>query len=95
MATKEGFARIQKSHVEQACRALARGPAGGGGSYFVRFEGAELPAKRVLRDAYMLANGAEISPREFSGGQYTQRILEQLGFEVVVRGGEGGKAEDS
>ncbi len=84
--TKEGFTKIERKHVEEACRALAKaGSAGGGGSYFVRFEGHELPAKRVLRDAYHRANQSEIDAKEFSGGQYTARILQKLGFEVTVR----------
>jgi len=82
----ERFAKIERTHVEEACRSLAKGVAGGGGgSYFVRFEGNDLPAKRVLREAYQRANQSEIGAKEFSGGQYTARILQRLGFEVVVR----------
>jgi hypothetical protein len=83
--TKEGFAKIERTHVEEACRLLVKGGAGGwGGSYFVRFEGSDLPAKRVLLEAYQRANQSEIGAKEFSGGQYTARILQRLGFEVVV-----------
>lgn len=84
--TREGFTKIERAHVEEACRSLAKGgTAGGGGSYFVHFEGHDLPAKRVLREAYQRANKSEIDAKEFSGGQYTARILQRLGFEVVVR----------
>lgn len=83
---REGFEKIQREHVEQACREfLDHGPPRGGGAYFVRFEGKELPAKAILRNAYRLANGQEISAGKFSGGVYTARILEGLKFEVVVR----------
>ncbi len=83
---REGFAKIERAHVEEACRLLVKGGAGGGGgSYFVRFDGNDLPAKRVLREAYQRANQSEIGAKEFSGGQYTARILQRLGFEVVVR----------
>ena len=89
---REGFSKIQREHVEQACKALvAEGVARTGGSYFVRFGGNELPAKRVLREAYRIANGEEIDAGEFSGGVFTQRILEGAGFEVLVRA-EGNKS---
>jgi hypothetical protein len=86
--TRDGtnFGKIRREHVEQACRSLvAVGPSPGGGSYFVQFEGHDLPAKRVLRDAYRYANDCEIDAKKFSGGQYTAGILRQLGFEVIVR----------
>ena len=77
--------KISKEHVERACRELARAEARGGGSYFVSFEGKELPAKRVLREAYRIAYGDELNASTFSGGTYSQRILEGLGFKVIVR----------
>jgi uncharacterized protein (DUF2235 family) len=43
-----------------------------------------LPAKRILQDAYRLANGDELHAREFSGGTFTARILAALGFEIIV-----------
>lgn len=82
----DGFTRIQREHVEKVCRELIQiGGFSGGGSYFVRFEGHELPAKRVIRDAYRHANEREIGTKEFSGGQFVARILQRLGFEVIVR----------
>jgi hypothetical protein len=82
---KEGFSKIQREHAEQACKALlSEGAVRGGGSYFVVFGKERLPAKAVLKVAYKLANGQEISSREFSGGLYTQRILERLGLVVEV-----------
>jgi hypothetical protein len=82
----EGFGKIRREHVEQAWRDLVRGgTAGGGGSYFVRFEGHEVPAKRLLREAYRHANAREIDAKDFSGGQFVARILQRLGFEVLVR----------
>ncbi|KYF70840.1 hypothetical protein [Sorangium sp. So ce388] len=83
--TGERFGKIRREHVEQACRELmASGAPKGGGSYFVRFDGRELPAKRVLRDAYRHANEREIEAKDFSGGQFVAKILQRLGFEVVV-----------
>lgn len=82
----EGFAKIQREHIERACRELTQtGEHAAGGSYFVRFEGRDLPAKRVVRDAYRHANEREIETTKFSGGQFVARILQRLGFEVVVR----------
>ncbi|WP_437277888.1 MULTISPECIES: hypothetical protein [unclassified Sorangium] len=84
--TGERFGKVRREHVEKACRELtASGASTGGGSYFVRFDGRDLPAKRVLRDAYRHANEREIEAKAFSGGQFTARILQKLGFEVVVR----------
>jgi hypothetical protein len=81
----EGFGKIRREHVEQACRDLVQsGAAPGGGSYFVRFADHELPAKRVLRDAYRHANAREIEAKAFSGGQFVAKILQRLGFEVVI-----------
>lgn len=81
----EGFGKIRREHVEQACRKIIEsGGQVGGGSYFVRFGEQELPAKRVLRDAYRHANEREIEAKDFSGGQFVAKILQRLGFEVVV-----------
>ena len=81
-----GLASIRREHIEQACREVLRGGLPrGGGAYFVRFEGEEYAAKLILRHAFKLANNREVSSKELSGGQYTARILEGLGFEVVVR----------
>jgi hypothetical protein len=80
------FGKIQREHVEAACRELIKsGTFASGGSYFVRFDEHDLPAKRVLREAYRLANERDISTKEFSGGQFTAQILKGMGFEVVVR----------
>jgi hypothetical protein len=77
--------KLSSDQVKRACRELARAGARGGGSYFVAFDGVELPAKLVLREAYRLAYGEEIPSSKFSGGTYTERILTALGFKVVVR----------
>jgi hypothetical protein len=82
---REGFARIERRHVEAACQGLLAEGGRGGGSYFVRFGGVDLPAKRVLREAYRLATGSEISASQFSGGVFTQRVLEALGVEIIIR----------
>ena len=83
---REGFNKIRHEHVEQAFREVdAAGGAGGGGSYFVSIDGKELPAKRVLRVAYRIANGTEIPASAFSGGTFTAKVLEAVGVKVVVR----------
>jgi hypothetical protein len=83
---RDGFSKIKREHIEEAFRlAKLEGVPARGGSYFVKLDGTELPAKRILRDAYKLANGNEISPSAFSGGVFTARILEALGLEVIVR----------
>jgi hypothetical protein len=85
----EGFAKIEREHIERACRELIQsGEHAAGGSYFVRFEGRDLPAKRVVRDAYRYANEREIGTHKFSGGQFVARILQRLGFDIIVRQGE-------
>jgi hypothetical protein len=85
-AGREGFSRIQRDHVERAFREIQRETTGArGGSYVLQIGGAELPAKRVLRVAYRIANGAEIAASAFSGGVFTAKILEHLGFKVTVR----------
>lgn len=83
----KGFGNITRSHIESACKGLAQNESGtkGGGSYFVRFQGQEFPAKRVLREAFRLANQHEIEAKEFSGGKFVAQILERLGFEVIVK----------
>jgi hypothetical protein len=82
----QGFANITREHVDQACRELVRaGTVAGGGSYFVAFNGKELPAKRVVREAYQVANGREIGTNEFSGGEFCERILTKLGVTVIKK----------
>jgi hypothetical protein len=83
---REGLSKIRREHVERAFLEVAREGGGAmGGSYFVKIGEKELPAKRVLRAAYRLANGDEISAGAFSGGVFTAKILQSLGLEVVVR----------
>lgn len=82
---RQRLSKISKEQVEQACRQLVKADVRGGGSYFVVFDGKELPAKRVLREAYRVAYGQELDAKTFSGGAYTQRILEGVGIRVVVR----------
>jgi hypothetical protein len=83
---KAEFEKVTAEHVRTVCRRLIQAGVGaGGGSYFVRFDGKELPAKRVLKEAFELANGREISVNDFSGGKFTAEILQRAGTEVVVR----------
>ena len=84
---RDGLRNIRREHVEDAFRELElEGVAATAGSYFVRMNAREVPAKRLLRAAYKLANAKDIPASAFSGGTFTAEILRALGFEVVVRG---------
>jgi hypothetical protein len=85
-ATDQGFGKIERGHIEQACQQLAGTAAKARGSYFVCYNGQELPAKAVVARAFHIANAREVSTKSFSGGQFVTRILVRFAFEVVVRG---------
>lgn len=73
---KAEFEKITAEHVCTICKRLVdAGVQAGGGSYFVKFQDKELPAKRVLKEAFELANGREISVNDFSGGSSPQKSL--------------------
>ena len=51
---------------------------------FVHFDGRNLPAKQVLRQAHYCAVKAD--PGDFSGGEFSARLLGRLGFTIVRKG---------
>jgi hypothetical protein len=84
---------IRAEHVTQACelvvgeRGVTRGTAKG---IFVVFRDHTLPAKHVLRLAYLLANGLAVdTPLKFSSGEGTVSRLQGLGFKVVRNSSQG------
>lgn len=54
--------------------------------YFLRANGTDYDSKAIVGAAHTLRHGTPLTAAEFSGGEATvQRLLEDLGFEVVVR----------
>lgn len=54
---------------------------------FIIFEGDALPAKQVIRTAYLLANNLPLDTKlKFSSGERIARRLRSLGFVVERRG---------
>lgn len=49
---------------------------------FLVYNGKNYPAKHIRGMAYKMANGADISKNEYSGGEETARFLRNLGFTV-------------
>jgi hypothetical protein len=47
--------------------------------------GDRYPPKLVLSEAAQIATGGELSRRTFSGGERTNRRLEDLGFKIVPK----------
>jgi hypothetical protein len=54
-------------------------------SFDLVFDGKEYPPKYVLSLAFKHATDTELPPSSFSGGEQTNSILRDLGFEVVER----------
>ena len=52
-------------------------------SFLLIFEGKRYPPKYVLSLANKFANGEELDPSRFSGGQETNNFLKRLRFEIV------------
>jgi hypothetical protein len=81
------WATVRREHVNRACELVlsgqrpARAKAKG---LFVTFEGHNLPAKHVLRVAYLLANNLSVETEvRFASGEGTMRRLGVLGFTVT------------
>jgi hypothetical protein len=76
-------------HVDRACKLVAEGKhrprARAKGIFLVR-DDQELPAKHVLRLAYLLAHNRPLDEAmRFASGEGTIRVLRGLGFIVVRR----------
>lgn len=86
---KQVFSPVNHDDVVAACREtlVSGAPANRTSkSTFVIFEGHQLPAKYVLGRAYEIATGRTLAPEDYTGGEATARILQNLGFQVIVGG---------
>lgn len=54
--------------------------------YSVSYKGKEYPPKYVLTLANKYANGFELEPSEFSGGEMSHKFLKRLEFQIVLKG---------
>ena len=76
---------LRKEHVQKAIEKFLLNPS----SYpkarttFLKYKDKELPAKHILGMAYEIATGTFPSKDDYSGGDETEHILRNLGFEVV------------
>ena len=85
---KQQFLRITKVHVLDAIERLKAGEKtrwGNSRKFLLKHEGVGLPPKAVLGLAACIANGvSEWDLGDFSGGEETNNVLRNLGFQVVV-----------
>jgi len=75
---------VRAEHVRRACELVVSGqhpPRSKAKELFITHEGQHLPAKHVLRLAYLLANQLPLdSDLRFASGEGTIRRLRGLGF---------------
>ena len=75
---------VRAEHVKQACDLVASGehaPRSTAKGLFVSHNGRDLPAKHVLRLAYLLANSLSLDKElRFASGEGTLNRLRALGF---------------
>ena len=78
---------VGREHVDQACKLVREGkhaPRAQAKGIFLVSKGERLPAKHVLRLAYLLANNMSLDTKlKFSSGEGTVRRLRNMGFEVA------------
>lgn len=77
---------INQAHVIKAIREIDKNgiPKGRKSKKFqLSYNGKYYPPKYVISLANKYANGVELEPSEFSGGQETNNFLKKLGFEVM------------
>ena len=78
---------VKAEHVKQACDLVATGqraPRSTAKGLFVSHNGRDLPAKHVLRLAYLLANNLSLDNElRFASGEGTLNRLRALGFTVT------------
>ena len=83
------WSSIGTEHVTRALELLAKDPANrnrGGRSLFVVHQSLSLPAKDVMRMAYLLANKLPTDTKvKFSSGEGIMARLKSLGFAVERR----------
>jgi hypothetical protein len=80
---------VTAEHVRRACDLVASGqnpPRAKAKGLFITYQDRDLPAKHVLRLAYLLANHLPLeSEVRFASGEGTIKLLRGLGF-TVARG---------
>jgi len=78
---------VGAEHVREACRLVASGaqrPRAKAKGIFLVHDGNPLPAKHVLRLAYLLAKRLPLDTKvRFSSGEGTVKRLQKLGFEAA------------
>jgi hypothetical protein len=81
------WATVRAEHVTRACDLVVSGqrpPRAKAKDLFIAYEGHNLPAKHVLRLAYLLANHLPLhSDLRFASGEGTIKRLRGLGFTVT------------
>jgi hypothetical protein len=76
---------IEKKHIIRAMREIDSNgilPSRESRSFFLISGGKRYPPKYVLSLANKFANGEELYPSSFSGGQETNNFLKRLGFDI-------------
>jgi len=77
---------IKLEHILKAIEEIKRNgiPKGKNSrKFFLEFNGNYYPPKYVISLANKYANGEELDPEEFSGGEETNTFLKELGFNIV------------
>ena len=77
---------IRREHVIKAVEEVeiyGIPPGRGSNRYLLEYTGKYYPPKYVISLANRHANGEELSPSEFSGGQESNGFLRQLGFKII------------
>jgi hypothetical protein len=77
---------IEREHIIKAIREIDSNgilPGRESRSFLLIFEGKRYPPKYVLSLANKFANGEELDPSRFSGGQETNNFLKRLRFDIV------------
>jgi hypothetical protein len=86
---KSQFKGVTKLHVNQAIQLLKAGKKtrwGNAKKYSLIVGSASFPPKAVLGLATCISQGSdEWSVGDFSGGEETNRVLRDLGFQVIAR----------
>jgi len=80
---------VRAEHVTRACQVVrndGKSLRSKSTGICIVFEGSALPAKKVIRFAYLLANNMPLDTKlKFSSGESTVQRLRSLGFQVERR----------
>lgn len=76
---------VKKEHIEQAIKKFIdeRAEYPEPKSYYLKYEGVELPSKYIRGMAYAIATGEPLNLKGFNGGKDTVRFFKQHEYEVV------------